>query len=235
MGLSITAPLTHLGMQAAGDTTSDPFASVSSFFDSTAWSVILFAAQAFFILLWPALAWWTFQDARRRSHNVGFVLLAVVLAVVMPVLGVLIYLLIRPPEYLMEARERELELIALERRLGDIGDHEGQQIVGRLIAREGGGQGLGMSSAKALKEAGVASREELQDLDIRLTELEYRLRNSATATSAIDPSRPGVQGRPRAQATTPDARPTAADPDDPSRTTIRRMRRAVRPDPEASS
>ena len=58
-------------------------------------------------------------------------------SVVIPFLGSIIYLIIRPPEYLDEARERELELLALEQRLGELGDAEGQEIVGKILAREG--------------------------------------------------------------------------------------------------
>ena len=54
-----------------------------------------------------------------------------------PVPGTIIYLIVRPPEYLDEARERELELLALEQRLGELGDAEGQEIVGKILAREG--------------------------------------------------------------------------------------------------
>ena len=56
---------------------------------------------------------------------------------VIPFLGTIIYLIVRPPEYLDEARERELELLALEQRLGELGDAEGKEIVGRMLAREG--------------------------------------------------------------------------------------------------
>ena len=35
-----------------------------------------------------------------------------------PFVGVLVYLILRPPEYLADVRERELEIKAMERRLG---------------------------------------------------------------------------------------------------------------------
>jgi hypothetical protein len=160
----------------AGDS-SDPFESISSFFDSGLWSAISVLLQVFVVLLWLALVWWTYQDARRRIESPPLVAASVALSVLIPYLGTIIYLIVRPPEYLDEARERELELLALEQRLGELGDAEGQQIVGRLLAREGMGSGSdSMSTARALRQAGVASHDDVRDLDQRLTELEFRMR-----------------------------------------------------------
>ena len=39
-------------------------------------------------------------------------------ALVFPFVGALIYMVLRPPEYLDDVRERELEIRAMERRLG---------------------------------------------------------------------------------------------------------------------
>ena len=44
--------------------------------------------------------------------------MAVATAIVFPFVGVLIYTILRPPEYLDDVRERELEIRAMERRLG---------------------------------------------------------------------------------------------------------------------
>lgn len=158
---------------------SDPFESISDFFESGAWDVMLLLLRVFAVALWAALVYWTFQDARRRIHSPAFIALSVALSLFIPYLGSVLYMIIRPPEYLDEARERELELLALERRLGELGDEEGQEIVGRILAREeiasgGGGDPAGMR--RALRQAGVALQSDLKDLDNRLTELELRLR-----------------------------------------------------------
>ena len=44
--------------------------------------------------------------------------MATVLGLVPPFVGVFIYMLFRPPEYLEDVRERELEIKAMEERLG---------------------------------------------------------------------------------------------------------------------
>ena len=76
------------------------------------------ALQVFAVVFWLALVFWTFQDARRRMQETWLVAGAVLLTLVLPVLGTIIYLLLRPPEYLVDAHERELELAVLEARAG---------------------------------------------------------------------------------------------------------------------
>lgn len=201
----------------AGTTTSDssdPFESISSFFDSGLWSLITVLLQIFVVLLWVALAYWTYQDARRRIQSPGLVAGCVALSVLIPFLGSIIYLIVRPPEYLDEARERELELLALEQRLGELGDSEGQQIVGRMLAREGVAGADPANMARALRQAGVASTDDVRDLDQRLTELEFRIRLFDRTGSARAAEAP-VEGRPARQRELPKP---AADSGDTGRT-----------------
>ena len=49
----------------------------------------------------------------------GLVAMATVLGLVPPFVGPLIYMLFRPPEYLEDVRERELEMLAIEERLAE--------------------------------------------------------------------------------------------------------------------
>ncbi len=165
----------------------DPFESISDFFDSGLWDVAVLLLQVFAVALWLALVYWTFQDARRRIHAPGVIALCVAMSVLIPYLGSIIYLIVRPPEYLDEARERELELLALEQRLGELGDEEGKEIVGRILAREGIGSGADSGAVqRALRQAGVALQDDVKDLDTRLTELEFRLRLSNSASNDDD-------------------------------------------------
>ena len=163
------------------DTTgsSDPFETISGFFESGAWSLMLLLLQVFAVALWAALVFWTYQDARRRIHAPGVIALCVALSLVIPYLGSIIYLIVRPPEYLDEVRERELELLALEQRLGELGDDEGQAIVGKLLAREGIAGGDPAAGRRALRQAGAALQEDVRDLDERVRALEARLRAPA--------------------------------------------------------
>jgi hypothetical protein len=93
---------------------SDPFQSLSDFFGSSAWSIAMLLVQVFAAALWLALAYWVYQDARRRFENSGAIAACVAIALIIPFLGALVYLFIRPPEYLTDAHDRELETLALE-------------------------------------------------------------------------------------------------------------------------
>lgn len=172
------------------ESSSDPFETISGFFESGAWDVIVLLLQVFAVALWAALVFWTYQDARRRIHAPGLIALSTALSLLIPYLGSIIYLIVRPPEYLDEVRERELELLALEARLGELGDDEGQALVGKLLAREGipGDQGAGR---RALRQAGVALQDDVRDLDARLSALEAHagLNNSG---AGVPPDRQGA-------------------------------------------
>lgn len=65
----------------------------------------------FGVVLWLALAFWTFRDANRRGAMGWFWMLA---ALVFPIAGWIIYLVVRPPEFVDDARERDLEIRAKE-------------------------------------------------------------------------------------------------------------------------
>src|SRR5215204_5127005 len=68
------------------------------------------------IVVWAALVFWTFADARRRIDDPMLVGCAA-LAALFPFVGTIIYTIVRPPEYLDDVRLRELEMQAAEARL----------------------------------------------------------------------------------------------------------------------
>lgn len=63
--------------------------------------------------LWLSLIIWGFRDMRLRSRDPFAQLLAALLVAALPGVGVIIYLILRPPETLAEAYERALEEEAL--------------------------------------------------------------------------------------------------------------------------
>ena len=92
----------------------NPFQIVTDFLNSP---ILRIAGQLLVLLtviLWVALVYWTYTDARRRG---AVAILWGIVAVVFPFIGTLVYLIVRPPEYALDARERELELAVLEREL----------------------------------------------------------------------------------------------------------------------
>src|SRR5918911_3967215 len=70
-------------------------------------------------VLWLALIFWTFADARRRIDDPLLVVCAT-LASFFPFVGTIVYLIVRPPEFLDDVRLRELEMTAAEARLASL-------------------------------------------------------------------------------------------------------------------
>jgi hypothetical protein len=92
------------------------FDGVHDFFHSGTWLVIRNLSLLLVAIFWLATAYWVYKDARRRIEDPWLVAMATVLGMV-PFVGALIYMLFRPPEYLEDVRERELEIKAMEERL----------------------------------------------------------------------------------------------------------------------
>ena len=67
----------------------------------------------FLIVVYLALIWWTYLDARRRIEDPVLIACATA-ASVFPYLGTIVYTILRPPEFLEDREERELELRAAE-------------------------------------------------------------------------------------------------------------------------
>jgi Double zinc ribbon len=70
----------------------------------------------FVVVLYISLIYWTYSDARRRIVDPMLVGCAT-MASLFPFVGTIIYMVLRPPEYLEDVRERELETQAAEARL----------------------------------------------------------------------------------------------------------------------
>ena len=72
------------------------------------------------VVIWLALVYWTYADARRRIADPMLVACATA-ASLFPFVGTIVYMIVRPPEYLDDVRERELEIQAAEARLHQMG------------------------------------------------------------------------------------------------------------------
>ncbi len=68
------------------------------------------------VVVWLSLVYWTWADARRRIGDPILVTTATVASLV-PFIGTVIYTILRPPEYLDDVREREVETQASELRM----------------------------------------------------------------------------------------------------------------------
>jgi hypothetical protein len=73
------------------------------------------------VVLWLALIVYTYLDARRRIAD-PFLVACATVASFFPYIGTAVYAIVRPPEYLEDAHERELEIEAAELRVRQLRD-----------------------------------------------------------------------------------------------------------------
>jgi hypothetical protein len=73
------------------------------------------------VVLWLALIVYTYLDARRRISD-PFLVACATVASFFPFIGTAVYAIVRPPEYLEDAHERELEIKAAELRVRQLKD-----------------------------------------------------------------------------------------------------------------
>lgn len=98
--------------------TGSVFSGVHGFFHSATWTLIESLLVVLVLVFWTATIFWVWKDARRRIEDATLVRVATLLGAIPPFIGPLVYMLFRPPEYLDDVRERELEIRAIETRLG---------------------------------------------------------------------------------------------------------------------
>jgi hypothetical protein len=77
----------------------------------------------FVVVLYLALIYWTYTDAKRRIEDPMLIGCATA-AAVFPFVGAIVYMVLRPPEYLEDVRERELETQAAEARVRESQQHQ---------------------------------------------------------------------------------------------------------------
>ncbi len=74
------------------------------------------------VVVWLALIVFTYLDAKRRIKD-PFMIGCATLASFIPYLGTAVYAIVRPPEFLEDAHERELEIKAAELRVRQLTEH----------------------------------------------------------------------------------------------------------------
>ena len=84
---------------------------------ATAAGIIVAVLGAFLFAFWVAMGIWAFNDIRSRTHDWLSILLAVLLVMAFPIIGLVLYTMIRPKQTLAEVYDRALEEEALLREL----------------------------------------------------------------------------------------------------------------------
>lgn len=95
-----------------------PLTKRSTGLDLTAGLKLLGTALSLYaVLLWLASVLWAYRDIRARTVDPISQAIGVALVALLPLLGIAIYLIVRPGETLIDAYERELEQEALRSEL----------------------------------------------------------------------------------------------------------------------
>ena len=62
------------------------------------------------IVVWLAFVYWTYRDSKLRSESVVSAVFWALVVLVLNFLGLIIYLILRPPEFIDDVIERDLEI-----------------------------------------------------------------------------------------------------------------------------
>ncbi len=89
--------------------------------ESHTFSLVVDLLIVFAFVVYFSLLYWTYADARRRIVDPMLIGCATA-ASLFPFVGTLVYVILRPPEYLEDVQERELEMQAAEARVRQL-DH----------------------------------------------------------------------------------------------------------------
>src|ERR1700680_782760 len=87
--------------------------------ESSGLSLLIDLLIVFVVVLYLSLIYWTYTDARRRIIDPSLVGCATA-ASLFPFVGTVVYVILRPPEYLEDVREREIETHAAAARLHEL-------------------------------------------------------------------------------------------------------------------
>ncbi|MEX0971784.1 MAG: zinc ribbon domain-containing protein [Solirubrobacterales bacterium] len=84
--------------------------------DNTGLNLVVNLLILMLVVVWLALIVYTYLDAKRRISD-PFLIGCATLASFIPYMGTAVYAIVRPPEFLEDAHERELEIKAAELRV----------------------------------------------------------------------------------------------------------------------
>lgn len=188
--------------------------------DSDGIGMVLNLLVIFLVAIWLALVFWTYADSRRRLTDPVLIGSALIASVVFPFAGALVYAIVRPPETLEDAYERDLDVRAAELRVrlleqavrtGPSGGGFAATVAGEISGEPAGRKPGAQSGPKAA----APRRADAAKPATQAGSAERQGRTAETAQSsrpaAGGPSRPNQSQRPSAGS--PAHRPPATGAD----------------------
>ncbi len=83
---------------------------VLNFFRLPIWRYLIYGTIFILIVIWLAFVYWTFRDAKLRNTSLVAAIFWALVVLAFNFLGLVIYLILRPPEYIEDVLERDLEI-----------------------------------------------------------------------------------------------------------------------------
>ena len=86
------------------------FENILIFFRLPIWRYLIYGIIFVLIIIWLSFVYWTYRDAKLRNTSVAAAIFWALVVLLFNFLGLIIYLILRPPEYIEDVRERDLEI-----------------------------------------------------------------------------------------------------------------------------
>jgi hypothetical protein len=83
---------------------------VLNFFRLPIWRYLIYGTIFILIVIWLAFVYWTLRDAKLRNTSLVAAIFWALVVLAFNFLGLVIYLILRPPEYIEDVLERDLEI-----------------------------------------------------------------------------------------------------------------------------
>lgn len=83
---------------------------ITDFFTHPIWKYLGYSILFVLIIIWLAFIYWTYRDARLRSETAAPAVFWALVVLVLNFLGLILYMILRPPEFIDDVIERDLEI-----------------------------------------------------------------------------------------------------------------------------
>lgn len=83
---------------------------VLDFFRLPIWKYLIYGIIFILIIIWLSFIYWTYRDSRLRNGGIAAPIFWAFIVLILNFLGLFIYLILRPPEYIEDVVERDLEI-----------------------------------------------------------------------------------------------------------------------------